>query len=122
MRIAAMMTLPALALLLLAAHFFRAGLLPLAALSFGMIALLFVRRPWAATALQVALCLGTVEWLRTAWLIAARRVAEGQPYARMLVILGSVAAFTLLAALAFRREGMRHAFDASAPRPVPRRR
>jgi len=48
MRIAAMMTLPALALLLLAAHFFRAGLLPL-----------------------VALCLGTVEWLRTAWLIAA---------------------------------------------------
>ena len=107
MRIAAVIALPALALLLLAAHFFRAGLLPLAALSVGSIGLLFVRRPWAATALQAGLWLGTLEWLRTAWLIAARRAAEGQPYARMLFILGAVAAVTLLAALVLRHEKAR---------------
>jgi hypothetical protein len=104
MRIVVGVVLPVFALLLLAAHFFRAGQLPLAVLSCGLIALAFIRRPWAATVLQVSLWLGTLEWVRTAWLIAARRAAEGQPYARMLVILGLVAALTLLAALTFRQK------------------
>ena len=107
MRRVVVIALPALALLLLAAHFFRAGLLPLSVLSVGLTGLLFVRHPWAATALQAALWLGTLEWLRTAWLIAARRAAQGQPFARMLVILGAVAAVTLLAALVLRHDKAR---------------
>ena len=92
------MLLPALALVLLAAHFFRAGLLPLAALSFGLVALLFVPRPWAALLLRTALALGSIEWLRTAWDLAERRALAGQPYTRMLLILGAVAALTVVAA------------------------
>jgi hypothetical protein len=89
---------PGLALLLLAAHFFRAGLVPIAGLSAALVVLLCVRAPWAARVLQVALVVGTLEWLRTAWVFAAARAAADQPYARLLVILGTVAALTALAA------------------------
>jgi hypothetical protein len=92
------MLLPALALLLLAAHFFRGGLFPLAAVSFCLTALVFVSRPWAALLLRTALALGSIEWLRTAWVLSERRALAEQPYMRMLLILGAVAALTLVAA------------------------
>ena len=92
------MLLPALALLLLAAHFFRGGLIPLAALSLALVTLLFVSQPWAALILRTALALGSIEWLRTAWVLFARRALADQPYTRMLLILGAVAAFTVIAA------------------------
>lgn len=92
-------TLPAVALLLLAAHFFRAGLVVLAAGSCALIVLLFVPRTWAARVVRGILVLGTVEWLRTAWVIAEHRMAMGQPFGRMLVILGTVAVITLAGAL-----------------------
>jgi len=92
------MLLPALALLLLAAHFFRGGLFLLAAVSFGLTALVFVSRPWAALLLRTALALGSIEWLRTAWVLSERRALAEQPYMRMLLILGAVAALTLVAA------------------------
>jgi hypothetical protein len=92
------MLLSALALVMLAAHFFRAGQFPLAAISGGLIALVFVPRPWAALLLRAALALGSIEWLRTAWVLFERRALAGQPYTRMLLILGAVAAFTAVAA------------------------
>lgn len=49
--------------------------------------------------LQVALTLGTLEWLRTAWVFASAREVAGQPYGRLLMILGGVALFTALAAI-----------------------
>jgi hypothetical protein len=97
--------LPGLALLLLSAHFFRAGWYFPAAASFALIALLFVSRPWAARVLRALLLLGALEWLRTAWVLTTHRVAAGQPYVRMLVILGAVAAVTVLAALLAGRIG-----------------
>lgn len=102
MRVAARVALPCVALLLLAAHFYRGGLLVVAAGCCALVALLFVRRPWAAAALQAALLLGTLEWLRTAWVLASHRSMLGQPYGRLLAILGLVAAVTALATLAVR--------------------
>jgi len=105
----ALLLLPGLALLLLAAHFFRAGLVPFAGFSAALIVLLFVRAPWSARVLQVALAVGTLEWLRTAWVFAAARAAADQPYARLLVIIGAVAALTALAAWTIgHRTGRRH--------------
>lgn len=92
----------AVALMLLGAHFFRAGLVPLAAVALTMIGLLFVRSAWSARVLQAALILGVLEWLRTAWAFAAARAAAGQPYGRLLLILGTVATATLAAALLLR--------------------
>ncbi len=91
--------LAVLALLLLAAHFYRAGSLVLAIAAFALIALAFVTRPWAARVLRITLVLGALEWLRTAWMLAGHRAAVGQPYARMLVILCAVALVTVLAAV-----------------------
>jgi len=102
MRAVALLVLPVLALLLLAAHFYRGGLTVPAIASLLLVALLFVRSRWASLVLQVALALGTLEWLRTAWSLASRRAALGQPYGRLLLILGVVAALTALAALVVR--------------------
>jgi hypothetical protein len=90
--------LPALALVLLAGHFLHAGLWPVAAVCLASIGLAGVRRPWAARVL---------------------RVAHGQPYVRLLVILGAVSAFTLLAAFVFQSATLRRRFgttDLTAPK------
>ena len=97
--------LAVLALLLLAAHFYRAGSLVLAITSFALVALVFVTRPWAARILRITLFLGALEWLRTAWVLAGHRAAMGQPYARMLLILCAVALVTVLAAALAGRPG-----------------
>ncbi|HEX6853226.1 MAG TPA: hypothetical protein VF139_17655 [Candidatus Polarisedimenticolaceae bacterium] len=87
-----------LALVVLGAHFYRAGLLPLVVLCLLALGLLFVRKAWATWTLRAMLVAGAFEWLRTAQRIAAFREQAGQPATRMWVILGSVAAFTALAA------------------------
>jgi hypothetical protein len=91
---------PFLALLVLGAHFYRAGLLPLVVACVLALGLLFVRKPWATWTLRAILIAGAVEWLITAQRIAAFREQAGQPATRMWFILGSVSAFTLLAAWA----------------------
>jgi hypothetical protein len=93
--------LPAvLALLILAAHFYRAGLEFLVPVCVGLVALTFVRLAWVPGTLALALALATGEWLRTLLLLAGERIEAGQPYARMVVILLAVALLTLLAAMA----------------------
>jgi hypothetical protein len=102
--------LPALALLLLGAHFFRAAIVPLTVVCLGLVALLFVRARWAWLTLQLALAIGALEWLRTAWELASARAALGEPYTRLLVILGGVALVTALAALVLRTRTARSHF------------
>ena len=87
-----------LALLLLAAHFYRNAAVVPAVVCVAAIALVFVKRPWAVWALRLALAAGTVIWMVTAWRIARDRMDAGMPYLRMLAILGAVAVFTAIAA------------------------
>jgi hypothetical protein len=100
----------ALALLVLGAHFVRAGHLALVAAALALVALLFVRRPWAARIVQVALVLGAVEWLRTLAVLAQERRAAGAPYLRMTLILASVALATALSLLTFRSRALKEHF------------
>lgn len=91
--------LPAVLLLLvLAAHFYRAGLAFLVPACVGLAALAFVRLRWVPRLLSVALLLAAAEWLRTLWVLVAARLAAGQPYGRMVLILLGVALATLSAA------------------------
>jgi hypothetical protein len=92
----------ALALLVLGAHFLRAGHLALVVVALTVVALFFVRRPWAARAVQGTLVLGALEWLRTLAFLAGERRALGAPYLRLTIILGGVALATVLSLLAFR--------------------
>ena len=87
--------LPALlALLLLGAHFLRFGQLPLALLCLALLVPLFLSRPGAQTVVRWALVLGSAVWLWTLVQDARERLAYGEPWLRLVLILGGVAAFT----------------------------
>lgn len=89
----------AVALLLLAAHFYRGRqLVGLAAVAV-LLALLFVARRWALRLVQLGLVAGAVEWLRALLSFAELRAAHGAPWTRLAWILGGVAGFTALTAL-----------------------
>jgi hypothetical protein len=93
--------------LLLAAHFHRAGqLLPTVA-CLGLPLLLLLRRGWVPRLFQVLLVLGALEWLRALYFFAGMRIAFDQPWGRLAVILGAVAAVTALSALVFQSAALR---------------
>lgn len=98
---------PALAFLLLAAHFLRAEVWLLVGLSLALIPLLAVPRPWAAHLARIALVAGALEWVRTLTMIAAIRFSAGISAWRMILILGVVAVLTLLATLVFEHRRLR---------------
>jgi hypothetical protein len=93
---------PALAFLVLAAHFFRAGQLVLCGAALLFLPLLFVPRVWAARVVQAGLVLAALEWIRTTTAFTGIRAAAGLPYTRLVVILGSVTLATLACLLVFR--------------------
>ncbi len=99
-----------LSLLVLAAHFLRAGNEMSLAISLLLIAGLFVRRRWMARVVQAALVLGALEWLRTLYVLAQLRAAQGEPFTRMAIILGVVAALSLVSALIFETHVMRRIY------------
>lgn len=100
-----------LSVVILGAHFLREGN------SIGVIgpvilvALLLVRQPWVARLMQAVLVMGTLEWLITIHHLVTARAAHGQPYARLVVILGVVAAVTFGAALLFQSSTMKQIYQ-----------
>ena len=90
-----------LSLLLLGAHFLRYGNTLVVAGVVVVLALLFLRQPWVARVVQFVLALGALEWLRTLVMLVQLRMAMGEPYLRMVAILGVVIAVTIGAALLF---------------------
>ena len=90
-----------LSLLLLAAHFLRYGETLAVVGALVLAGLLFVRKPWVARTIQVALLAATAEWLRTMLQIAMERMHAGVPFVRMVVILSAVTLLALGGALIF---------------------
>jgi hypothetical protein len=97
--------------LVLGAHFLRSGVLPLVAGCLLLPLLLFVARPWAARAIQVALVLGGIEWLRTLIVLIGGRQATGESWARLAVILGAVMLVTFLSAAVFQLPRLRDRYS-----------
>jgi len=86
-------------MLLLGAHFYRAGHLLLASGALLSLGLLCIRRPQATWLMQGLLVAGAVEWLATAVRLVISRQDQGLPWLRLSLILGLVALCTLLSAL-----------------------
>ncbi len=110
--------------LLLAAHFLRGGHAALVALSLAIPLLLLVRRPWAGWTISLSLSLGSLAWLFTLCQIAQQRLAMGEPWLRMALILGAVALFTGASALLPRAQRLVRHFSvgggrAEGSRPPP---
>jgi hypothetical protein len=96
-----------LSLAVLGAHFMRYGNSLGVSVATLLIALLFVQRAWVARLVQAALILGAAEWLHTIFDLVEVRIAMGEPYVRMTVILGVVAAVTACSALLFQTRTLR---------------
>ena len=99
-----------LSLLVLGAHFMRFGSELGVTGCIVLLGLLFLRRPWVARLLQVALVAGAFEWAHTLYYIVLARQAQGAPFTRLAVILGSVIAVTVLAALLFESKTMKQVY------------
>jgi hypothetical protein len=99
-----------LSLLVLGAHFMRYGNYVGVVLSAAPIALLFVRRPWAARVVQVVLVFGAVEWATTLVGLVQMRMAQGEPATRLAIILSAVIIVTLTAALLFETQAMKRLY------------
>jgi len=102
-----LLLVPALCLLTLGAHFLRGGQLLFVLACLGLLRLLWVRKPWATRVLQVALLLGTAEWIRTTMVLVPVRQASGQPWERMATILEAVAWVTFLSVFLFELRPLR---------------
>lgn len=114
---AGLLLLPgALSLLVLGAHFLRRAALVPMMLCVVLLALMWVRRSWAARTLQAALLLGAVEWGRTLSTLLPERQAAGEPWERMAAILGAVGLIALLSALAFEHPALRRRFGRAPDR------
>ncbi len=103
-----MLLAPALALCLLAAHFHRAGSWPLVAATLLVLGLMLAsRHAWVPRLVQACLMAATAEWLWTAFVLAQQRQSLGQPWLRMLLILGTVALLTATSAAVFSQRRVR---------------
>lgn len=99
-----------LAAALMGAHFLR-GQGPWAAAGFALLPCLYLlRRRWVLTAMRGLLIAGALEWARVAWGLAQMRIAFGEPWTRLGLILGAVAAVSLLAAWPLGGERLRRDF------------
>ncbi|UCD16422.1 MAG: 4Fe-4S binding protein [Candidatus Zixiibacteriota bacterium] len=86
---------------LLSAHFLRASNIGLVVTCATLPLLLLARRRWIALALQVLLAAAVLVWISTTISIVAARNANGQPWLRLVLILGSITALTAAASLSF---------------------
>jgi len=112
-----LLTPAGLSALVLGAHFLRRGQAALVVAALALVALLFVRRAWAARVVQLALLAGALEWLRTLAVLLPARRAAGEPWLRLVVILGAVVLVAVAGALLFETARLRDRFRA---RPGPR--
>jgi hypothetical protein len=104
-----------LSVLLLGAHFFRAGQPVLVLLALIVPLVLSVRRPWAVRIVQIELIIGAIEWIRTTFILAMARESLGLPWSRLVVILGSVTLLTLFSVLVFESDSLRKRYEVSQP-------
>lgn len=91
----------------MAAHFLRVGALcgVFVCLALPIVTAL-TRARWALRSLQALLVIGSVNWIATALRIGAQRRVAGEPWLRMALILGAVAALTALAAALLSRRSV----------------
>ncbi len=95
------------AYILLAAHMLRHHLALLALISLLLPFLLFIKKRWVLTLLEIVLYLATISWLIPIPGVVKERIAAGIPYTRYIIIMVSVAIYTLLSALLLRSKKLR---------------
>jgi len=100
------------AALVLAAHFYRDGNLPLVAVCIAVPFLFLHRRRRSLLALQLLAYAGALVWVYTALDIVYVRNQIGRPWTAAVLILGTVAVVTALAGALLNGRAMRERYPA----------
>ena len=98
------------AAMLLGAHFLRAGDLVMVALCLAAPLLFLWRRRWSLMLLQLLAYGAAATWIAVAVQLVQLRQQLGQPWTAAVIILGSVALFTLLAGLLLNSRAIRQRY------------
>jgi len=85
--------------LLLGAHFDRAGFFAIMIICLLIPFLLFIKKRYILTFIQIILYFGAIEWVRTIVIIAKLRIEIDQEWIKMAIILGVVAIFTAISGI-----------------------
>ncbi|MCA9730949.1 hypothetical protein KC799_02395 [candidate division KSB1 bacterium] len=96
--------------LLIAAHFSRADNTILMILSLILLLSLLLRHPLIVLVTRYALILAALEWIHTIFTLVAKRMETGQPWERLVIILGFVTLFTLVSTMVFRFGNVRERY------------
>ena len=96
--------------LILSAHFSRQGFPILSILCVLIPLISFIKRAWVARSIQILLVIGSIEWIRALFVYASQRQDSGEPYIRLIIILGIIALFTGLSALVFRNQSLKERY------------
>jgi fluoride ion exporter CrcB/FEX len=72
--------------------------------------ILIIKKSWVFNFVQIFLVLGTIEWIRIIVIYVFERQAIGEPYVRLVIILGLVAVFTGLSTLVFRNQSLKERY------------
>lgn len=96
--------------LILSAHFSRQDFPILSILCLLIPLLLFIKRAWVARLIQIVLIIGSIEWVRTLFYYVNQRQSVGEPYLRLVIIIGFVVLFTGLSALVFRNNSLKERY------------
>lgn len=110
----------AIAALLLAAHFFRAGHFLLVALSLATPLLFLYKKRWSLILLQLAAFGASATWLRAAFELVELRQQADRSWIAAAVILGAVALFTLVAGLLLNSRRLLKRYPLQSLRPCQR--
>jgi hypothetical protein len=92
-------TLVIVAAILLVAHFLRQGEFILMLLCMLTPLLLLIKKRWSLFALQLLMYLDATIWLITTIKIVQERIFFGEAWVRLVIILGAVILFTIVAGL-----------------------
>lgn len=90
-------TLIAIAFLLLAAHFIREAAYLLMGLCLAAPFLLVIKKRWALISVQLLAFAGAVIWVGISIGLVHQRMMSGNPWNRLVIILGAVTLFTVVA-------------------------
>jgi len=73
--------------------------------------LLFLNKQWIPKLIQIVLIVGSLEWIRSLFYYVNQRQELGEPYFRLVIIIGVVALFTILSALVFKNKKIKELYN-----------
>ena len=114
-----LLTFATLSLLLLAAHFLRYGEWGLCFAIVSLIALTFYRLAWVRWIVIAVLAIGVMVWADTGMNLINMRMAFGQPWDRLGLIIGSVIVLTAVAGSMLLTENGKNHFNRDTELAVP---